>query len=44
MSAYQAGRAAFEEGVELSGNPYELMSPEWHEWQRGWTDAQEGEL
>ncbi|MFP3645176.1 hypothetical protein [Paraburkholderia sp. SIMBA_054] len=41
MDAYAAGRIAFDEGLDLTDNPYTPLSPDWHDWQQGWSDAQE---
>ncbi|WP_181885382.1 hypothetical protein [Trinickia dinghuensis] len=42
--SYAAGRQAYEYGCPLSDNPYEALSADWHDWQRGWCDAQEDDF
>ncbi|WP_157643384.1 hypothetical protein [Burkholderia ubonensis] len=39
--AYNAGRDAYRAGVDFHDNPYTPLSPDWNDWKRGWTDAQE---
>lgn len=38
--AYREGRYAFENGYQLVDNPYPRLTGDWHDWQRGWCDAQ----
>ncbi|WP_157380373.1 hypothetical protein [Burkholderia ubonensis] len=38
---YEAGRDAFEADAELIDNPYPSLSPDWHDWRKGWIDASE---
>jgi len=37
--AYREGRTAFEDNYELGDNPHPALSADWHDWQRGWCDA-----
>jgi hypothetical protein len=39
--AYGDGRQAFEGGASMHDNPYTPLSPDWHDWQRGFGDASE---
>jgi len=43
--AYYDGRSAFGVGEDLTmGNPFAFLSNDYHDWQRGWCDAQEEAL
>jgi hypothetical protein len=44
QAAYNEGAAAYRDGLPLCENPFYPLSGEWHDWQRGWSDAQEQEL
>lgn len=41
QSAYEEGRDAYRDGLTILENPYKPLSGDWHDWQRGWSDAQE---
>lgn len=42
--SYREGRDAFEHDFGLADNPYPSLTGDWHDWQRGWCDAQDEEL
>lgn len=43
--AYDEGWSAFNDGMDFTmGNPFPFLSNAFHDWQRGWTDAQEDAL
>lgn len=43
--AYCDGRNAYGDGADfVMGNPHPFLSNDFHDWQRGWCDAQEDRL
>jgi hypothetical protein len=39
--AYSDGWNAYVDHLDFTmGNPFPFLSSDWHDWQRGWTDAQ----
>lgn len=39
-SAFQQGKDAYQDGLDLDDNPYTTDSPEGDDWEQGWYEAE----